>query len=63
MRVALTVLGEEEMGKPILEGFKYWFGRDIIDDAMPSDADVEIGGYGTRQDVPAEVVGGNIGLD
>ena len=42
-----VVLGEEEMGKPILKGFKYWFRRDVVDYAVFGNANVEIGRDGT----------------
>ena len=49
------------MSEPSLEGFKYWLGRDVVDDAVSSEANVEIRRDGAREDVPAGVVGGSIG--
>ena len=51
------------MSKPGLKGFKYGFRRDVVDYAMPSESDVEIGGYSTGENVPMEVIGGSIGSD
>ena len=39
----------------------YWFRRDVVDYAMPSESDVKIGGNGTGENVPMEVIGGGIG--
>ena len=49
------------MSEPSFKSLKYWFRRDVVDYAMPSEPDVEIGGNGTREDVPVEAVGGSIG--
>ena len=49
------------MSEPGFKGLKYWFRRDVVDYAMPSESNVEIGRDGTREYVPAEVIGGSIG--
>ena len=57
-----VILGEE-MSEPGFKGFKYWFEGDAVDYTMSSETDVEIKRDGTREHVPAEVVGGSIGSD
>ena len=51
------------MSEPSLEGFKYWFRRDVVDYAMSSETNIEVRGDGTRENVPAELIGGSIGSD
>ena len=50
------------MSESGFELLKYWFGLNFLKGALPSDGLVQIMGNGTRENVPTEVVGGNLCL-
>ena len=49
------------MSKPGFEDFKYWLRGNVVNYAMSSKTNVEIGRDGTGEDIPVEVVGRSIG--
>ena len=51
------------MSVPSLEVLKYNFRYDVVEFAVMGDGCTEVRGDGTREDVPTEVVGGDLGLD
>ena len=50
------------MSEPSFELLKYWFGLNLLQVALSGDGLVQIVGNGTGEDVPTEVVGGNLCL-
>lgn len=58
-----VALGEEKMSIPGFEHLKYCIRVYVVEEAVTGYASVQVVGDDTREDVPTEVVSGDVGLD